>query len=211
MSRARARSRRRGGRAGLAAAAGLALALTACNAQDAGDPVWRQTLLSDRATKDLLFHTPRGPLTPEQRPSFRQLQYYAPDPDWNVQATFEPAASPDSVRFATSSGAVDVYLRAGRARFRYAGRELSLTVYRNPQAGSYFLPFTDATSAVETYGAGRYIDPVIPAPGPFTLDFNRAYNPYCAYNSGWVCPVAPPENHLDVAVEAGEKTFHDDH
>lgn len=211
MSRAFARSRMRGGLAGRCAAAGVALVLAACNAGDAGDPVWRQKLLADRANKDLLFHTPRGPLAPEQRPSFQGLKYYAPDPEWNVQAIFAPAAVADSVRFATSTGSVDVYVRAGRASFRHAGRDLALTVYQNPQTGSYFLPFTDATSAAATYGAGRYVDPEIPAPGPFTLDFNRAYNPYCAYNSGWVCPLAPPENHLDVAVEAGEKKFNDDH
>lgn len=198
-------------RLALAAPALACLLWAACGSRPGGDPAWREALQRDRATKDLVFHTPRGPLTPEQRPSFQALKYFAPDPSWNVRAAFESAAAPDTVRFVTSNGSFDVYLRAGVARFQHAGKDLSLTVYRNPQSGSYFVPFTDATSGDATYGAGRYLDPVISTPGAFSLDFNRAYNPYCAYNAGWVCPVAPPENHLDVAVEAGEKTFSHEH
>ena len=183
----------------------------ACGSRDAGDPAWRAALERDRAGKDALFRTDRSPLTPAQRQSFAGLVYFAPDPSWNVRATFEPAAAPDTIRFVTSTGSFDVYLRAGRARFQHRGRDLALTVYRSAESDSYFLPFSDTTSGESTYGAGRYLDPGVPAVGGFDLDFNRTYNPYCAYNSGWVCPVAPAENHLDVAVRAGEKNFGHEH
>ena len=134
------------------------LAAMACNPRPADDPVWRAALERDRAAKDAVFHTSRGPLTPAQRASFPGLLYFAPDRRWNVRTTFEPAAVPDTVRFVTSSGSFDVYLRAGRARFQHRGRDLVLTVYRNLEAGVYFVPFTDATSGESTYGAGRYLD-----------------------------------------------------
>src|SRR5262249_51334993 len=119
-------------------------------------------------------------------------------------------AAPDTVRFVTSKGTFEPYLRAGHVRFTHRGTPLDLSVYRSP-AGDWFLPFTDATTGEATYGAGRYLDLDAPPGASPSIDFNRAYNPYCAYNASWVCPVAPPENHLQVSVEAGEKRFGNGH
>ena len=88
---------------------------------------------------------------------------------------------------------------------RYVLRGYALTVYANPQG--FFLPFVDALAGTETYGAGRYLDPEPLGGGRVLLDFNRAYNPYCAYNEQWSCPITPRENRLAVPIRAGEKLF----
>ncbi len=94
-------------------------------------------------------------------------------------------------------------------RFRVDGAEAALTVYRDLEQGALFVPFRDATSGMESYGAGRYLEPE-PAPGGrLHVDFNYAYNPYCAYNDAWSCPLPPAENTLRVPIRAGERAFHD--
>jgi uncharacterized protein len=82
-----------------------------------------------------------------------------------------------------------------------------LTIFHNENG--YFLPFTDALAGAETYGAGRYLEPEQLPDRRFRVNFNLAYNPYCAYNEAWSCPITPPENRLTVPVRAGEMVFHD--
>ena len=85
----------------------------------------------------------------------------------------------------------------------------TLTVFRSGEDPSLFLPFQDATTGRDTYGVGRYVY-VEPGPdGKVVVDFNTAYNPYCAYNDRWACPLVPPENRVPLAVTAGEKKYHD--
>ncbi len=86
------------------------------------------------------------------------------------------------------------------------GQEAELTLYSNQDG--FFLPFADNLAGKETYPAGRYIEPEQLADGKFLVDFNLAYNPYCAYNDAWSCPLTPAENRLKVAIRAGEKIFH---
>jgi uncharacterized protein (DUF1684 family) len=89
------------------------------------------------------------------------------------------------------------------------GQEAALTIYRDDE-GEYFLPFADALAGHETYGAGRYLEPLDLEDGKVRVDFNYAYNPYCAYNEGWSCPLTPRENRLKVPIRAGEKVYHVD-
>ena len=96
--------------------------------------------------------------------------------------------------------------RAGVARFDVAGEEVTLTLYDTGHPG-YFLPFRDATSGTETYGAGRYLDLDRNPDGTLLIDFNLAYNPLCAYNDSYSCPLPPIENWLSVPIRAGEKDF----
>jgi uncharacterized protein (DUF1684 family) len=168
-------------------------------------------LQHERDAKDRLFCTADGPLAPEQRPSFQGLRYWKPNAAFAVDARLESVAPPDSVRFPTSKGTFDPYVRLGRLHFQLQQRPFELTLYRSVEAGHLFLPFADLTSGRESYGAGRYIDIVLNPDGTTRLDFNRAYNPYCAYNAGWICPLTPPENSLDVRVEAGERSFEGGH
>ena len=96
--------------------------------------------------------------------------------------------------------------RAGTLRFSLGGRELQLAAY--DQGHELFIPFRDATSGTDSYGAGRYVEAHPLGQKRYAIDFNSAYNPYCAYNENWSCPLPPRENWLDVPIRAGEKTFH---
>ena len=91
------------------------------------------------------------------------------------------------------------------------GAPVALTIFHDPMLGGLFLPFQDSNAGGETYGAGRYLEVQELGPGELLLDFNYATNPYCAYGDGWSCPIPPPENHLAVAIRAGEMTFEGGH
>jgi len=191
----------------LRAGLGCAILSSACSRPESDRGEFAVALQRERAAKDQLFRTDAGPLTPEQRPTFQGLRYWKPNAAFAVDARLESAAQPDSLQFPTSKGTFDPYVRLGRLHFELQGRARELTLYRSVEGGHLFLPFADLTSGRESYGAGRYIDIVLNPDGTARLDFNRAYNPYCAYNAGWICPLAPPENTLDLRVEAGERSF----
>jgi uncharacterized protein (DUF1684 family) len=107
----------------------------------------------------------------------------------------------------TSTGGVQEYTRYGRFKFQVDGQDAELTIYHNGHG--YFLPFVDSLAGKETYPAGRYLEPEALPGNRFFVDFNLAYNPYCAYNEMWSCPITPPENRLQVPIRAGEKLFHE--
>jgi hypothetical protein len=100
---------------------------------------------------------------------------------------------------------LQTYERVGKIRFTVDGEPAELTVFRNEHG--YFLPFADALAGQETYGAGRYLEPEVLPDGRLHVDFNYAYNPYCAYNELYSCPITPPENRLQVPIRAGEKIY----
>jgi uncharacterized protein (DUF1684 family) len=108
----------------------------------------------------------------------------------------------------TTSGGIQEYRRAGVVRFGVEGELAEMTLYRSIDADELFLPFRDATSGDESYGAGRYLDVDPPPPDArVRVDLNYAYNPSCAYNPNWACPIPPLENWLRVPIRAGERTF----
>jgi hypothetical protein len=109
------------------------------------------------------------------------------------------------VEMQTTTGEVRRYARFGFVAFEVEGRPARLTVFRAD--GNLFLPFADALAGQETYGAGRYLEPEILPDGRIHLDFNLAYNPYCAYSARWSCPITPAENRIAVPIRAGERTF----
>ena len=161
-----------------------------------------------RARKDEFFATdPSSPLTPPQRARFRGLTYYPPNPELAVEAGFEPHVTPSHVDLATSYGDTERYRRAGVVRFEVAGVLAAITLFRSSR-GEIFVPFRDATSGTETYGAGRYLEAHL-GDRRAVLDFNYAYNPYCAYSPEWRCPIPPIENHLAVPIRAGELRYRD--
>jgi uncharacterized protein (DUF1684 family) len=107
----------------------------------------------------------------------------------------------------TSKGREKKYVKYARFKFRMSGKEVALQIYRPLGGGELFLPFKDKTSEKETYPHGRYLF-IEPMPGGKVLiDFNRAYNPFCAYNEKYTCSFAPEENRLDILIRAGEKRF----
>jgi uncharacterized protein (DUF1684 family) len=165
-----------------------------------------------RESRDALFRShPQSPLPPENRAASPGLPYFDYDPSVRVLAEVEPA---DGAQLAIGSSGVEpvLFRHFGTARFDLSGGARQLALYwLEGYGGGVFLPFADATRGAETYGAGRYLLDTVKgadlgeADGRFVLDFNFAYNPSCAYDPRWVCPLAPPQNRLDVAVRAGER------
>lgn len=176
------------------------------------------TLAEFRQEKDDFFkHDYQSPLTAGEKRDFTGLHYYPENPLLRFELALETAESPKPVVLQTSTGDAREYLHVGQVRFEVDGQEATLQVYMDDY-DNYFLPFVDATAPDETYGAGRYLEPevvvrtaqcVAPTTPRLCVDFNLAYNPYCAYNDRWSCPIPPRENRLAVRIEAGEKKFHD--
>ncbi len=164
-----------------------------------------------RAAKDAFFRDdPRSPLTPEQRAAFDGLRYFDEDPALAIRAELETEGVDldERIEMQTTTGGRQVYRRAGVVRFEVEGEPASLTLFASPDMHELFVPFRDATSGKESYGAGRYLEVEPPDPDRrVTVDLNVAYNPYCAYNPDWSCPIPPGENWLAVPIRAGERSF----
>jgi uncharacterized protein len=160
-----------------------------------------------RAEKNDFFAShPQSPLTAAQKQTFKGLHYFDENPSLRFEVKVSPFPEREQIEIQTSTGEVRVYTRYGRFKFLVDGKEAELTIYDKDQ--EYFLPFVDSLAGLETYPAGRYLD-LEPLPGDhFLVDFNLAYNPYCAYNDVWSCPLTPFENRIKVPIRAGEKLFH---
>jgi uncharacterized protein (DUF1684 family) len=160
-----------------------------------------------RAEKDHFYgHEHQSPLTPKQQRAFKGLAYFPENKSLVIHATIDRKVEPGAVRMTTTTGTEQVFNRHGVVRFEVDGQPAQVTLYSSPGSDSLFLPFRDATSGKESYGAGRYLD--LHAHGDkVVIDFNYAYNPYCAYNPEWSCPLPPAENWLKVPIRAGEKDF----
>ena len=161
-----------------------------------------------RKSKDhFMAQDHHSPLTPEQQRAFSALSYYEERPDLRFELEVDKFDAHEVLQMQTSTGSVAPYERWGKIRFGVEDEPAELTLYRNPDGGTFFLPFVDTTSGTETYGSGRYIEVESLSNGKIVVDFNYAYNPYCAYNDQWSCPLTPFENRLQVAARAGEKNY----
>ncbi len=157
-----------------------------------------------RQAKDHFFKTSRqSPLTAEQKGGFAGLAYFSENPGLNLEVQVEELPIQDTIQMETTTGGVQTYQRYGQFKFTVDGQEATLTIYAD--GDGYFLPFVDALAGKETYPAGRYLEPEPLGENRFAVDFNMAYNPYCAYNAMWTCPVTPFENRVKVPIRAGEK------
>jgi hypothetical protein len=138
--------------------------------------------------------------------AFHGLDYYPVDPAWKVEATFKPYHEPIETKVPTVVETQATLYSRGVLEFTAAGRPLTLTAMSyQPDDDTFFMMFRDATSGEQTYGAGRYLSAPLHDDGTVTLDFNRAYNPPCAFTPFATCPLPPPENRLEIPVTAGEK------
>ena len=147
-----------------------------------------------------------------EAPAFGGLKYFEPDSRYRIRASLSPVENKKVVTLQTSSGEQTRYLEYAWATFVLDDIENKLLLLEvmdmGPQRGKLFLGFADATSAAETYGGGRYLDiKKIPAASSIELDFNKAYNPFCAYVDKYSCPLPPRENILSVGIRAGEKSY----
>ncbi len=165
-----------------------------------------------RSTRDELFRThPQSPLPRSQRKDFEGVPYFDYDPRYRLEVKVYPS-EPERFEIPTSGTGPMAFSRVGSVAFRLGDHDASLDVYwLEAYAGGLFVPFKDATSGHETYGACRYLLDTVKGADlgghgdTLVLDFNFAYNPSCSYDARWVCPLAPPPNHLSIEVRAGEK------
>ncbi len=159
-----------------------------------------------RAKDDYFRRAHDSPLTVAQRGRFSGLRYFPDNASYRFTVNVDPAGGGAMEEIEMSDGSTSKLRRLGTVRFDVGDVRASLAAFE--QGDDLFIPFRDATSGKETYGAGRYVEAEPIGDGRFTLDFNRAYNPYCAYNEHWRCPLPPPENRLAVPIRAGERSFH---
>lgn len=163
-----------------------------------------------RKAKDAFFKKEHdSPLTREQKRKFTGLNYFPENPSLRLEVDIELIPGQQQIEMQTSTGDVQHYMRYGSFQFSVDGQPARLTLYQDSQGG-FFLPFVDSLAGAETYPAGRYLEPELLSANHFQVDFNLAYNPYCAYNEFWSCPLTPFENRLKVPIRAGEKIFHGD-
>lgn len=157
-----------------------------------------------------------SPLKKSDLEHFKALDFYKIDMSFCVEAKLIKTPNEKPFAMKTTGNRTPLYVKYGELYFVLKGKECKLNVYQSIDLSKQekfknylFLPFTDLTSGVDSYGGGRYIDLEASDSAVMTLDFNKAYNPYCAYNEGYSCPIPPKENDILVEIRAGVKKFHD--
>lgn len=172
---------------------------------------WEEHLKMEREQKDTFFSIhPQSPIPLEERDKFKGLDYYPPDPDYRFELKLHEHPEKKRIKMSYTRGEEQEFFRWGEFRFKIGGQQRVLQIYKSaPEDERLFIPFRDATSGKETYGAGRYLD-LEPerdytADGKWVLDLNKAYNPWCAYSEKYTCPFVPLENWLEAPIRAGEK------
>lgn len=161
-----------------------------------------------RAGKDEAFRNqPDDPVPASKMGEFLPLKYFPPDPEYVVPASLKPAQERIIVEMPTSQGKIRQHQRVGVLHFTLKGQPLTLGAFVEAGAGleRLFVPFSDLTSGTETYQAGRYLELDRTSSGVYTIDFNKAYNPYCYYNASFDCPYPPRESRLPLPIRAGER------
>jgi uncharacterized protein (DUF1684 family) len=176
-------------------------------AQDLQNPI-----LHERLARDAAFKSENdSPLSLQDKTGFSGLSYYPINPSLRFSVMLRRYPRPQQIRLGTNTGEIRSALRYGYFEFQAEAGTGRLQVFRledsTDRGPSLFVPFRDSTSGQETYGAGRYIDLQENTSGAYDLDFNRAYNPSCAYNSAFSCPIPPAENTLKIPIRAGEKKY----
>lgn len=176
---------------------------------------YEQQIMTHRLAYKADFRaSPNSPLHSES--DLNMLRFYAPDTRYRVEATVQLTPEAEPFDMPTYNGKTQSYVKYAVLSFSLNNQPVTLAIFRSPtmtrlpQYRDYlFLPFKDATAGKETYGGGRYLDLRLGEihDGKLLLDFNKAYNPYCAYADGYSCPIPPKENEIPVAIDAGEKKF----
>ena len=183
-----------------------------------------QTLSKDSLIKEAKLHQQKlnkdfldveeSPLSEKERSNFKGLEFFPIQEKYIIKADFTRTPYESPFAMATSTDRKSIYLKYGELSFTIEGKGFILNVYQNqrllsdPEYKDYlFVPFTDLTNGNETYEVGRYLDLSIPKSNTIMLNFNEAYNPYCAYSGNYSCPIPPEENHLEIEIKAGVKKY----
>jgi len=173
---------------------------------------WEEWLAQERKDKDDSFAAPwQSPIPLEERSSFRGLSYYPIDPNFRFELELHEHSDKKMIEIEDTRGNIRQFLRWGEFQFNVGNEKFTLQAYKSaPEEERLFVPFRDATNGKETHGMGRYLDLKSrdrTANGRWFLDFNKAYNPWCAYSEDYACPFVAPENWLEVPIKAGEKDY----
>ena len=163
----------------------------------------------ERQFKFIRFNA-ESPLSDEQKQAFTKLNFYPIDPAYKVKALMVPIENKKVREVPLTDGSKERYIEHSYAEFELGGKKQKLLLLQSmdePDKRNFFLAFADETSGLETYGGGRYINARQDGKTSITLDFNLAYNPYCAYNPDYACPLPPKENLMDIAIPVGEKNY----
>jgi uncharacterized protein (DUF1684 family) len=187
------------------------LATAACSsgpsAPDEGSYV--EKITAERVNKERMFReSADSPIPPGKHEAMLPLNYFPVDSEYSTPAVLELSEDRPEFEMPTSTGKLRKMQRVGVLEFTLKGQPLSLGAFVESGTGritQLFVPFSDMTTGTETYAAGRYLDIEPTSTGLYEIDFNRAYNPYCAYNESYDCPYPPPSNRLKVPVRAGER------
>ncbi|MEX0721162.1 MAG: DUF1684 domain-containing protein [Balneolaceae bacterium] len=155
-----------------------------------------------------------SPLTEEDFADFSSLDFFPIDLTYHINARFIRTSDQKPFKMATTTERSPVYEKYGEAHFTLKGQNIALNIYQSHELREteeyrdyLFLPFTDETNGEETYGGGRYLELWIPEADTITVDFNKAYNPYCVYNYKYSCPLVPDNNHIPLKINAGVKDY----
>jgi hypothetical protein len=176
------------------------------------DDAYEKKLREFRSEKDEFFATSNDSPIPD-KDSFKKLTYFPPNQTYRIQASLEPISDTTRLKIRMTDGKTEFFVKYAYAQFQLEGKKHKLLLLKSSSTeedeDQLFLPFTDETSGFDTYGGGRYLDVELKEEfkNQVMLDFNFAYNPFCAYNSNYSCPLPPAENNLTIAIKAGEKNY----
>jgi len=181
------------------------------------DPAYIKEIQDYRAVMNHKYaDTNNSPLTKEGLAHFNGLEFFEIDAKYRIEADFVLNPDPEPFEMETTTNRRPIYVKYGEAYFELDGQKYMLEIYQSEKAKQMiefkehlFLPFKDLTNGNLSYGGGRFLDLKIPQDETIIIDFNKAYNPYCAYNHKYSCPVPPNINHLDVEIPAGVKAYGD--
>lgn len=176
-----------------------------------GSPEYLQEMQDYRQKMNAEYRDPeKSPLEPEELEHFNGLPFFPVNEKYRIEARFVRTPGSKPFKMPTSTNRLPVYEKYGEAHFKLDGKKVVLPVYQNHElreteeyADYLFLPFKDLTNGKSSYGGGRYIELRIPEGDTIIIDFNKAYNPYCAYSIRYSCPIPPKENRIDLAIPAG--------
>lgn len=186
-----------------------------CLAAQAQEAIADTAVIAFRKKMNSDFKNPKkSPLSEDELKAFTSLEFYPDNPEFRLEAEFLRTPNEVPFQMPTTTDRKPVYVKYGELYFTIQGKEYKLNVYqsqdlnrREEYKDHLFLPFTDLTNGTSSYSGGRYLDMKIPESKNVLLDFNKAYNPYCAYSGRYSCPIPPDENNLDIAVTAGVKDY----
>lgn len=196
---------------------GLTSAFSSCSSNKMQVEEHYIEVLRHRKITDNEFASPEAsPLTPEGLQHFHGLEYFDIDYKYRIEADFVRSENSEIFKMPTTTERSPEYRKYGEILFDIDGKKCVLSAYESiahlndEEHNKYlFIPFKDHTNGNSSYGGGRFLDVEIPKENRILIDFNLSYNPYCAYNHSYSCPIPPEENHLDVAISAGVKAPHD--